>query len=499
VDTWRWVGAGEDDICIANVAKQHLIPAYCVWSAWLWLGEANIPFAEIDINMGRHGSRRDAFLQSVFPTCLSFYENVWIASHHVYCTERCATAQAWDGNMKLYCSACPVFLDSSDQVAPLHCQNAVRHGSICCAVHQDREAAFASAAARRASNRALRNNGARAADSCLTLKEKHTRSVHRSCGIFGGRFLDCGTFGLMQKFFVSESREMVTAAIARHAALQPRLALFLYDDVCHLFEWWRAQAVQNEHCLAAKLLQLRGYLNRSHQRGHRRWQCHTQYAADIDDELDDLKVYKCYTAEDVDLVLRTAPGTRLHPTSVRSWSNLTEGPVGPEHRADPVAKALHALWCHSLPLSVRFLTPANPIIRDFNVHTEERRQEVLAALAGDKVGGRVTSDTKIGRALLKSGSKLFHVKSGDLVLAQCYSVEYVRRTLKENTSFPVLVTTGRKRNGEVCEHGWRRLNKHRHNLRYVTPALFDYLLLRTCHLHNSRLWKGIPAPFPTEH
>ena len=131
------------------------------------------------------------------------------------------------------------------------------------------------------------------ASQCNTMKDKQI-TRRRSVGVFAGRFLDCGTFGLCNRMTDSEARPAVTQTIARHADLQPLASLLLlYDDMCHLREYWSKHLDGDRNAQADRVLRLRGFLTRSHQRGHTWWACHTDYAADTCDELSDFRTYVC--------------------------------------------------------------------------------------------------------------------------------------------------------------------------------------------------------------
>ncbi len=485
-------------------------PAYVVWICWTMHEEASLPFGLgapgleqrtmaqwPNICLGKHAANKEKFIQAHLAALRCYYGYVWVCCHHLYCTDICAAAQAWDGNLKLYSTHCPAHTEPMNYIGgriqiPQHCQEPVLKGKICCRCHQSLEENFQNKA-KKAAVRGRPLSRRAPAETCQTLKEKHIRSTHRSCAVFCGRFIDCGTYGFANKFFVSESRPFVTAAIAQHAIAQPLFREFLYDDTCHIEEWWELHLAGSEHPLAPRLLALRGCLTRSHQRGHTRWQCHTDFAADVYPCFRMTWEYESTSMSEIELVLSTAPNTKRCPTSILQIAHADINGNTVTLRADPPAQLLWALRHERLPFEAAFaFTAGGRTGVSCCIRTEDRRGELLQLLSQNKITAKCHSNRSVGPVRLRKGMRLWQISRDGVIISQSYTHEALRARLRSGTPFPVRIWTKKNRNGEVCEQGWRRLNRFKETLRHCAPAMFDLLLLRVLHAENCRRWNGVP-------
>ena len=103
-------------------------------------------------------------------------------------------------------------------------------------------------------------------------------------------------FSLCKRLTDTEARSAVIQMIARHAELRSLFSLLLYDDMCHPREYWQKHLDGVQNAQAARVLRFRGFPTRSHQRGHTRWQCHADFAANTCDDLNDFRTYTCLSA-----------------------------------------------------------------------------------------------------------------------------------------------------------------------------------------------------------
>jgi len=126
------------------------------------------------------------------------------------------------------------------------------------------------------------------------------------------------------------------------------------------------------------------------------------------------------------------------------------------------------------------------------VTTEVQREAVKAAL--NKQNGVARRYFRIHGMWVPAGARLIRVETTTgATLAQNHSEGWLRRVLRAQQRFPVIVPISRTANTQVAEQGWRVLNRFRHTLNYVQPATFDFLLGRILHGLNKEIWGGVPA------
>jgi hypothetical protein len=286
--------------------------------------------------------------------------------------------------------------------------------------------------------------------------------------------------------FVSENKPAVALFFLALRALCPRLFRFGYDDWCHFWEWLQGHMVTG-------LEDITGFIDRTHQRGHKRWACHTAYAADVRGPPSTHAPYQLRSSVQVTELLARFPETRCGGPRIYA----VEVPA-PDHSltAGPPSLALSWVVYGALPVRVVFqqygATPAvPPILREILVTTELQREELKKGL--NKLTGVAHSRFRLHGVWVQQGARLVRVESttGD-VLAENHSEKWLRKVLRAQTRFPVTVVIAHTANTQVAEQGWRVLNRFQSTLMYLQPQSFAYVLDRILHELNKEIWGGVP-------
>ena len=424
-------------------------------------------------------------LQSIHATLVAEMELMWVAEHDRICNSRCAAVMIGDGNCKLRPRGCPCLQDDAHsrslaaRISLPFCTNRPRPGCWTCAepAHRAHEEALRQSAVERSAQRQqvarFRTRGLRRNQDlgCNTSKDSQAVQAFRVGGVFAASFL-CGILAPPLRFYISESLTQVAAYVTRLVYSNPWLQLLGYDDWCHLAPFLRRHGQD-------RVRDLEGFIDRWHQKGHRRLICWATHSADRYQLLWDWSMQTLLTEAQKQCLLNKL--RKDHALEVHDINNQSLP-------SSPRAILLHALMTGHLPLQLSFVSDtdsaAAPQVHVIHVRGEGGRVKVLHALHKKTLRLQKTLRNRGWNVPEKSALSVVAPTNSPPVRGQ--SQQALHSHLR-STSLPCDVVLRRRRWTSAMERQWRSLNKLKDFLLNGSPAIFDILLLHAVEQHNMRI------------
>lgn len=458
--------------------------AACVYRDDCRAAVAHIDMLQVPLSGGQTARRQQ--LQTSIAHCMPGLQRVfnrrWISSHSQWCSPACARVMIVDGNEKLCPQCCHVTWTSPSAELPAamnveSCSNTCRKGCVTCheQAHKAQEPAMrailhAKAKRKRQKRQRLRPFADRLLQSCHTVKDNGIARAHRAGGVLAAAFT-CGTIAIPSRFHIAECLPQVLRYLWRLQVNNPELELVGYDDWCHL-------APHIQQYGTDTLRQLKGFINRWHMKGHRRFRCWSRYAADVYRDLWDWQSETLQAAEDVDrLVAEELSGrVHLHDIDHRGLSSL------------PLALVARALCDEMLPLNVTFRThdgdaPSHHVV---NMRSEGGSARVINALRPKEMRLEWALRGHGWQAPAGAWLSAVHSESTRRTVSGCPQPVLASLLRALRGVLPISVVLRRRRNTSMMERQWRALNAARGSLRYVAPVIFDFPLLHNAHCLNEK-------------
>ncbi|CAK0890529.1 unnamed protein product, partial [Prorocentrum cordatum] len=453
--------------------KKDFLHAYVLWSSLCWTAEgilqenpmwldagaagaaggghvwASVPY--FDCRIGNQGADIEEFLGPLRKYWYPAFNDQWVARHSEYCTSDCTKVMLLDGSAKNYRTGCPA------EIAPLDyhgvtvrrmCGRPVQ-GPSGCAVH-----GHVPRPPPRQSG-----GGRRGQRECATLKERHHPTAsNRSFGCLSSAFR-CRTFGPFYELAYAESCSHVYMAENELKSLNPDFAISIYDDGCHMRDFWLTRPSQ-EYLCPDSCSDLYKYMLRD-------VQLSAQDAAALGAALDrNGCLRRGTTVGGVDLprnaTLQAAGGKRMD-ARCHLITALKEEPL-PVWTAWQQGDARVVLSVNTNAQRTALLARFDPLLRLKGPHPVRLRDAEGQAAWVRK-----------GAALVAAG--VFRRDGREAVRQALTSHEAVSGVTVVKTS-----------NTEAVEENWRFINRHKATLRHAGAEMNFYLLHRIAHLLNVRRW-----------
>ena len=483
----------------AAFQKKDFLHAYVLWSSLCWVAErvrqgdprwldadaavppgvghvwASVPY--FDCRIGNQGATIEEFLAPLRSYWYPAFNEKWVTKHSEYCSSNCAAVMLLDGSAKNYRTGCPA------EIAPLDFHGvAVRRmcgrpvqGLYGCAVH-----GHVPCPPPRQSGGARRGQR-----ECATLKERHHPTAsNRSFGCLSTAF-QCRTFGPFYELSYAESCSHVYMAENELKSLNPDFAISIYDDGCHMREFWLTRPSQLHPGWSP-----RHFIPRSHLRGHVRLFCQEYMCPDSCSDL-----YK-YILRSVNMSAADSGALAaaldrngclrrdIAVAGVDVPKNATVQAAGGK-RMDARCNLITALQHDPLPVWTAWQQGDTRV--ELSVNTSAQRTALLARF--DPLL-RLKGPHPV-RLRDAQGQAAWVRKGAALVAAGVFrrdGREAVRQALAAGGAVSG-VTVVKTSNTEAVEENWRFINRHKATLRHAGAEMYFYLLHRIAHLLNVRRWR----------
>ena len=319
--------------------------------------------------------------------------------------------------------------------------------------------------------RKKKHRGGQPQATCDTHKDSEAQRAFRAGGVIAAAFF-CGIVATPRRFYISESLRQVMTYFERMQSLNASLSLIGYDDWCHL------SAYIQRHGPSA-LRKVRGFIDRWHMRGHTRFQCWTKFCAENYQDLWEF-FEKDVTSGNVAALL-----VDLQEEEMLQIDDFDTEAVP----TMPPSRVAAELLDGSLPLELVFSEYTHPQV-DYTIRVQKEggRRRVLLAL--NRSGLSLKYPLQKGRGWnAPSGAKLFSVHATHRRNKIAGFPQEVLRTMlvERCQARTVRVTLRRRRWTSVLERQWRVFNVLKHSLSFVSPCVFDFLLLHAVDINNQSL------------